>query len=275
MRMKPRSTRLVAAVLLAAAVPGCTPSAPAELNQVTGYLFREWDNPDRAVMRAGLDSLEKLLAAKKLGPDGAGDDRLLRLDPFRREYITVTPLPMDRDPQKTLGIAVTRESKWPVIDFARVQADKDQLAVEPSATAYARTFVEPADPACFLVDAACATLRTSNELTRSNATLKLTYTLLKDFRWFDFADGRRALVGRSWAPRSASGETGTLFQSFTVDAFLGRPGGSTWRYQATFSETELGISTTDDIQVSVIAGAIDEAFKKADRVISERYHGGM
>lgn len=278
-KMRAPSTRLLRVhhllpIALAAAAAGCTPSAPMEVNETTWYLYREWDNKDPAVMRAGLLSLEKLLEAKKLGPDGAGDDRLMHLQSIRRMDITVDPWPSDRDPSKTLGYAVTRQSRWPVDDFARVQADPDQLAVEPSATMYTRTYVDPTDPSC-LVGAACSTIRTSNELTRENATLKLTYVLRKDFRWFDLGDGRRALVGRAWEPMSFRGQTGAILQSFTIDIFLPRPGDVTWRYQSTFSEQQLSVATTDDIQIAVVTGAVDEAFKKADTVIGKRYHGMM
>mgnify|MGYP000955720708 FL=1 len=246
----------VGCALLGASAIGCTPTAPMEVSENTWFLYREWDNKDPAVMRAGLLTLEKTLLAKKLGPDGAGDERLMRLQSIRREDITVSPWPSDRDPAKTLGYAVTRQSKWPVDDFARVQADPDQLAVEPTATAYTRTFVEPTDPSC-LVGAACSTIRTSNDLTRENATLKITYTLKKDFRWFDLGDGRRALVGRAWEPMSFRGATGAILQSFTIDIFLPRPGDVTWRYQSTFSEQEISIATTDEVQIAVVSGAVD------------------
>ncbi len=253
---------------------GCTPHAPTEVDELTGYLYREWDNPDPMVMQSGLESLETLLAAKMLGPNGAGNDRLLQLSPIHASDITVSPYPMDRDPSKTIGTLVTRESKWPVIDHARVQVDPNQLDVEPSAASYVRTYLEPPDPRC-LVDASCTTIRTSNDITRSNATLKVTYTLLKNFRWFNLADGRRALVARGWAPTSFSGESGAINQSFSLDIFLPRPAEVTWRYQVSFSENQLTISTTDDLQVAVVTGAVDEALRKADEVIGIRYHGLM
>jgi hypothetical protein len=224
------------------------------------------------VMLDGLASLERLLEGKMLGPGGKGNDRMLQLAPIKASDITVSPYPMDRDPSKTIGTLVIRESKWPVIDHARVQADPDQLAVEPSAAMYLRTYLEPADPKC-LIDATCTTLRTRNDITRSNATLKVTYTLLKDFRWFTLADGRRALVGRGWAPMSYSGESGAIHQSFSLDIFLPRPGEITWRYQCSYSENQLTIATTDELQVAVVTGAVDEALRKADDVIGQRYHG--
>jgi len=259
---------------LASLGAGCTPHAPVEVDEVTGYLYREWDNPDSTFMQDGLASLESILAAKMLGPNGAGSDRLLQLTPILASDITVSPYPMDRDPARTLGTGVVRESKWPVIDHARVQADPDQLPVEPSAAAYVRTYLEPTDPSC-LIDASCRTLHTSNDVTRSNATLKVTYTLLKDFRWFDLADGRRALVARGWAPQSYTGDSGAILQSFSLDVFLPRPGDLTWRYQVSFSENQLSIATTDDIVVAVVTGAVDEALRKADDVIGMRYHGLM
>ena len=74
---------------------------------------------------------------------------------------------------------------------------------------------------------------------------------------------------------SFRGATGAILQSFTIDIFIPRPGDATWRYQSTFSENEIAIATTDDIQIAVVTGAVDEAFKKADTVIGKRYHGMM
>jgi hypothetical protein len=264
--------RLVALVALGAAA--CTPTAPKELNDLTWYLYREWDNPDPKVMRAGLLNLEKILEAKQIGPDGAGADRLLRLVPLRREDITVSPYPMERDPARCLGTAVVRESPWPVLDHARIQIDPDQLPVEPSAVKYVRTFLDPTDPSC-LVAGTCTRIRCSNDVTRANAVLEVSFVLTKDLRWFDLGDGRKALVGRSWTPKSGVGGGGAIWQSYTLDVFHPRPGDKTWRYQALFSENELKIATTDEIQVAVVTGGIDGAFVATDKTIKMRYHPGQ
>jgi len=250
----------------------CTAQAPTDINDITRYLFREWDNPDPLVMQAGLTTLEKILEGKKLGPMGAGNDRLLQVSPIHKEDLTVTPFPMDKDPANTLGTLVTRESQWPVIDHARVQADPNQLPVEPNATVYVRTYLEPTDPSC-LIDASCKILRTTNEITRSNTTLQVTYTLLKNFRWVTMADGRLALCARAWAPMTFHGSTGGILQSYSIDIFLPRPGDVTWRYQASYSENELSIAVSGDLQVAVVTGAVEGALARADTIIGQRYHG--
>ncbi len=250
----------------------CTAQAPTDINDITRYLFREWDNPDPKVMQLGLTTLETILVGKMLGPNGAGNDRLLQVSSIHKEDLTVDPYPMDKDPLHTLGTLVTRESKWPVTDHAKVQADPNQLPVEPNATVYMRTYLEPTDPSC-LIDASCKILRTTNQVTRSNTTLEVTYTLIKNFRWITLTDGRLALCARAWAPMTFHGSTGGILQSYSIDIFLPRPGDVTWRYQASYSENELSVAVSGDLQVAVVTGAVEGALARADTIIGQRYHG--
>jgi hypothetical protein len=171
-----------------------------------------------------------------------------------------------------LGGGVARSSPWPVDDFARLQVDPNQMPIEPTAANYVRTYVDPADPSC-LVGGVCSTIRTSNEITRMNAALQITFTLLKDFRWFALPDGRRALAARSWEPSTATNGSNILYQTYGIDIFIAEPGDTTWRWQATFNETQTFVATTTDIAVAVITSAIDGALSKADTVIGMRYHG--
>jgi hypothetical protein len=265
-----RRVRLTALALFSLAA--CTPHGGNDINDVTHSLLREWDNADPTVMPSYLAILDGILASKMLGPNGAGNDRLLALDPPQAgDIVALQPNP-GRDPAMQLGGGVARQSQWPIDDFARLQVDPNQVPIEPTAAAYVRTYVDPTDPSC-LVGSVCSTIYTSNQITRSNPALQITFTLNKDFRWFTLTDGRRVLAARSWEPTTATNGSNILYQTYGIDIFIEEPGPLTWRWQATFNETQTSIATTTDIAVATITSAVDGALTTADKVIGTRYHG--
>lgn len=265
--------RLAVLLLLATVAIGCgPPKAPEDIDALSRFLFREWENPTAQVMEDGIAKLEKVLAGLKL--TGGLGDRSFEVSPPAPADLATIDWPKTRDPKVCLGSSVAIESAWPVVDHAKLQVSPEQLEIEPSATAYTRHFIAPTDPAC-LVERGCPQLITLNNMTRKNALLEVTYELNKRFRWIRAAEGRFALVARSWSSRAWPDENAGkgLFQSYTLDIWIGRADGKTWRYQATWSETKLGFDAEKGLQLAVVTSAVDGAFRTADTVIGKRYHG--
>ena len=261
-------------LLVAASALGCgPPKAPEEINALSRFLYREWANPDPKVMEDGVAKLELLLAKLGLSPEGGA--RSYELTPLTVDDLKTIERPPNADPGKCMASAVARESAWGVRDHARLQVSPEQLEIEPSATAYTRKFTEPADPACF-VDRKCPQIATENNLSRKNALLEITYILYKRFRWVKLGPtgDRWAMVSRSYSNRAWPDEKSStaLMQSYTLELWIPRDNGVTWRYQAPYSEQRLNVEADRGLQLAVVTSAIDGAFRAADEVIGKRYY---
>lgn len=273
MRMRPAWRVVVVACVVAACRPP-TPKAPAELDDLARFLFREWGNEDPAAMADGIGTLETFMRERGMDKDLA----------FRR-FDLATPSPEDladvdrppgTDPADTLGMAVIYPSRWPLADHVRLQVEGDLLEAEPSAKSYTRHFVEPVDPACFR-EASCEVMRTSNDVTRANVLLSVDIVLKKDFRWVVLPDGRKAIAARAWDPEVYTGENPktAIRQSFTVDLWIEQADGTSWRYQSVYTETKLDPPSLEDpqLQIDTVTAGTDDMFRKTDEVIGKRYHG--
>lgn len=269
-------------LILTFALTGCfsmPPKAPEGVDDLTRFLFREWAHEDPVVLQDGMEKLEKILEeevdfSKKL------KYRRFELDSFSEDDVAGIPWPESEDPSATIGMAVAFESKWPVVDHARLQVEATLLLeAEQSAKNYKRRFISPTDATCFIGEE-CEAFYTENDITRSSAAMKIDIMLHKDFKWVKLADGRRAVVSRSWNPEvfvSAENEKDKIVQSYTLDVWLERPDGKTWRYQALYQESEIGGVLgmfADDAAavVSTVTSATDDMFVDTDVVIGKHYH---
>jgi hypothetical protein len=244
------------------------PEAPKELNELSTYLYEEWDNEDPAVMEAGLINLHNFL--KNVDLEAGIMDRSWELEPITRAHVSDISYPKDVDPKNTLGVAVSFESEWPIDDHARLQIEKDQLPAEPSAKVYTRTFPDDAKPACFL-DQSCDPLVSVNDIERQNLLLSVVMVLYKDFRWIE-TDRGSAVAARSWLEESFEGQNGSsnIVQSYSVDIWL-PVGKKVRRYQTLWSESEVA-GASDAATIGTLKSSIDRAMETADEAIEELYH---
>ena len=258
------------AIALALATGACRrpPEAPEALDELTRYLYAEWDNEDPRVLAAGLDNLR--LQLDDVDYDGALQDRSWELTPMNAASVSDVPHP-DRDPQNTLGVAVTFQSVWPGTDHARLQTEADQTVTEPSAATYDRTFPEVDDPGCF-VDAGCEVLVTENLVERQNLIISVQGTLFKQFRWSELEDGEMAFISRSWIaePWVGDNNNNTIWQSYSIDVWLPGPGGAR-RFQTLWSESEVG-GASDSILITTVKVSTDDIFEAGDAAIETLYH---
>ncbi len=261
----------LALALVSTSVACGPPDAPKDLDALTHFLFREWAHATPTVMEDGVAELDAQLNGLPL--DGSLDDRSFRVTAMSKDDLHDVAWPMKRNPKDTIGSCVARRSKWPLVDQARLIISPDQLDAEPSATKYLRTFLEPTDPACF-VDGACPVLLTDNDITRKNALLTVSFVLHKNMRWVRLGLDRWAIASRSYSDREFPGEKdGTaLNQSYSIDVFLAQPDDRAIRYQCSWSETDFNLAVDDDLQLSVLVGAVDDALTAADTAIETRFH---
>lgn len=240
------------------------PEAPAELEELSRYLYREWDNEDPAVMEAGVVNLRDFLATVDL--EGGILDRSFEVGPPEESDISDVDRPPGRSAADLLGVSVGYLSEWPVADHAKLQTEADQLPAEPSAKIYERTISERG---CF-IDRECV-LVTENDIRRENLLMAVSMVLFKDFRWVEI-DGEQALIARSWTAEVFEGDGGdtAVFQSHSLDTWL-PAGNDTWRYQLVWSEADAGVSS-EGLILGTLKNATNDIFKAGDKAIEEQYH---
>jgi hypothetical protein len=258
------------AVMMACKAP---PEAPTELNELTRYLYREWEAEDPEVIAVGLRNLETFLADVDVHSSQLLE-RSWEVLPLQEEDVAGLVRPEGRALEDLIGVSVAYGSVWPIEDHARVQTEADQTPFEPTAPEhYDRTFVEPEDPSCFL-DAGCEFLRTFNDATRKNTLLTVTFELFKDFRWVELEPGRQAFVSRSWFERSWHGENEntTLWQSHSTDLWIDQGDGTALRFQVLWSESDVGLSESDALVAGTVKFGTNEIFEHTDEMIGELYH---
>ena len=256
---------LILVSMLACKVP---PEAPAELDDLTRYLFREWGNDDDAVRTAGMTNLSEFLDGEDLDPDLKVLDRSWELTSIEEADLATIDWPQDRNPADTYGVSVAFRSEWPVTEHAAWQLEDDQLPAEPSAVGYERTYPELDDPSCF-ADRSCEVLVTENVIERKNLLMALTYTLHKHIRWVELEDGNYALLSRAYIKESTVGESGksTIWQSYSLDVWL-PVGDVTNRYQVLWSEADVA-GASDAIQIGTVKASTDDHFNATDEAIAE------
>jgi hypothetical protein len=249
-----------------------SPEAPTEMSDLVRYLFREHGAEDPRVMEEGLGNLSALLDDIDLASDAVDRSWIPAL--LTEDDLTDIPRPEGRELDALLSVTLAGLSQFPAPDHALLQIQADQTITEPTATRYARSITEPADPACF-ASGDCEFLRTVNDARRENFLMNVDFILFKDFRWShvgteeDAGTGRpRAIAARSWFAESFSGDSGntTLWQSYSLDLWMEDDSGGCQRFQTLWSESDI-IDIDEDIVRNVLRNSIDDLFAAGDEAI--------
>lgn len=247
------------------------PDAPGDLDELSRYLFREWDNENDRMMEAGIRSFDENLA--ELDFDGDKDARSFEIGPLDEVDTANIDLPDGVVLENMVGVAIGAWSDWEPALHAELATQVDQAPAEPSSAEYTRTFLEPTDPECLPTED-CAFLRTINHILKSNAAYTAWIDMNKHFRWVNVVDnhgfdtGRRAMVAKVWTPEVYIGEAGAtyIYQSYAVDIWLETEDGPI-RLQANWSENSLSDDPT--LIRALIRGSLDDLFEQTDQFIAD------
>lgn len=251
---------VVLSSLLALPLIACTPAedAPEDVGEGATYaladipavLFTNFDGGDDALVTTALEDLKAEILAADLSV--SAKDRSYTLPVLTESEMGGATFPAGADPAAQIATVLLGESRHTVALNAELAVEPNQVCIESNTTVYvARTFLS--DETCF-VGMGCDVLRTSNEVRKENFLAKAWYTQLKDFRWFEMADGSPAIVARSWTPRKYPGDNGNteFAQSFTVEVWIPH-GEATLRAYAMWAEINIGIGP-DGMQTLIIEG---------------------
>lgn len=251
---------------LVLAAMGCNKpvEAPAQVEDLSLFFFEEWDNPDPAVLTAGVDNLYAFLDTLDLDVDAG--DRSFVVGGTTREEVADDVL-HSLDPQETVGVGLFLKTTHSIEDYLVITAFEDQTPLEPSSPdIYTREFTL-GDVDCFS-SGDCETMEALNDIERRNFLYTLRYDLLKRWRWADSSDGRRALLARSTNLDSVdNGANISLLQGYSIDLYL-PDGDSCIRYQVAWQQTEIpGID--DEDMIGAVANGIDDLLSFQDEWLGE------
>jgi hypothetical protein len=257
---------------------GCKPppEAPTELDELSAYLFSNWETAEEGVLEVGMFNMQQHFAALDLDVDY--QDRSYQLTNLTGDEIDGVSAPEGSDPADCLGVGLVTGSAFAPEEHAVAIIQADQTAIEPnSRDKYDRIFLDPTDPTCF-PSRDCAVLRTNNDLIKKNALMEIPYEMIKDFRWVELSeDGEPGtdswgILARTWIEEAGIGESGnnTIEQSYSIDVFLpGAHGGfGAYRYMGLWSEST---GTVDDPEtiMNVTIWGMDDLFDETEKWLEE------
>lgn len=240
---------------------------PADIEGLCAFLYENQEEPE--VLAEGLVSLQAWIDTRGEAEEGYNLPALTAADVVDVEH-------PDRDLVDALGGVADAVSPHPLDAHVAFILLPDQSVVNPGDYGhFDRTFLEGGD--CF-ADRACERVETWNDVLKTAAFgVEIPYEYGKDYQWVDYAptedDVRTAVVSRGWVPEVAfdqSGDNGIL-QSYTLDVFLGVPGGGVHRVQAQWSEMKLVIDefVTEDFLRGELIDGLQGVFADTDEAIAE------
>lgn len=238
--------------------------APAELNELSVYLFANWADEDPEVMAAGLVNLETWAATVAVESDNWADrsfDSITAPTAAEMEGLTNHGL----DPSVSRGVGLAYSSAFGPEAHAGLIGAADQRPGEPaSPDRYDRTIDGDAD--CF-ASGECETVASTNDIERRNVLFTVEYILEKAWRWVELEDGSKAMVARAWTPDSGTlMEDGKqVLQAYALEVWMPTATGSL-RWSVTWQDAELGLDpeTVD----SLVAGSLNDAMNAQDELLA-------
>ena len=268
---------LVTGLFLLLALQACKspPPAPEELDELSAYLFANFDNEEYGVMEAGLGNLETFF--QDVDMEAGYADRAYSLSALTDEDVVDVEHP-DRSLELMLPVGLVAESPHPPERHSWAITQADQTALEPaSPNHYVRSFTEPTDPSSF-PDREHVVQRTMNDIHKENLVMDVQYDMHKDFRWVELREpgsDEWAVVGRAWITDKAEGSSGAVIleQSFSIDVFLPRDSDHTVRFMGLWSDTTIEGVGPDVIEGTIKLG-VHQMFNATDEFIDENFTGG-
>lgn len=241
--------------------------APAEVEDLSSWMFMEWDNEDPEVMQAGIANLVAYAGTLDLAADV--EERAFTV-PGGIERVEVEPFVVHGfDPQDTDAVGIFYRSPHSVEDHLLHIALTDRTMVEPSSPNIYERVWRDGDPYC-LWDGECETINALNDVERENFLFELRFDLDKYWRVVELEDGQRALAARSFNVDSTdNGNNIALLQGYSIDVFVPDAQGGSVRFQAAWQRTDLPGGMDDSDISGALMDGIEGAFELMDEWLTE------
>ncbi|MCB9742910.1 MAG: hypothetical protein H6741_05365 [Alphaproteobacteria bacterium] len=261
--------RALAFTLTALALVGCKEpiEAPSELNDLSHYLWAEWDNEDPEVLMAGVVSLEAWAAGQPADTE-SWPDRFYSIDPIPAATVDAEGLVSHgRSSDEAPGVGELYVSLHAPPVHATLFGEADQTdPIEPASPEFYERTITSGDPAAFAAGTE-EVLESSNDCNRKNILFDLNYQFNKVWRWITLEDGREVIVSRSWAPEVGQENDGKqIFQAYSMELYIPNDAGGALRWLVTWQEAELGLD--QDAIESLVGGSMNDTFESQDELLS-------
>ena len=264
-----RSRLVLAATTLALAACRHPPDAPASLDELSGYLFANFD--DAAAMEAGLGNLRAWLEE--------GDHLAETLDGYTVSNLSQDAVSGLDDQERVLedlhGAAVGTEGATAVPDIVNVLVEVDPVELSPGMyESYEREFLS--DPDCF-VAGECEELAVFNTMvsTYLGGTVVIETETNGRYRWVDTEYGP-AMVQRTWleGPAEVSLDWLEVDEQFYLNVVMPRDDGSL-RLQAMWVVARMGDSSVpEDVALQLVIDSMQGVYEDVDGWIEAHGAGG-
>ena len=235
-------------------------NAPTDLNDLTAYMFREWNNSDATVLADGLNNLEAIAADYPVDGSDFSQRSFEGVVALSSDDVSGVELTHGHSPEDAGGVAIYLQSPNSLDAHVGLFLLEDQTPIEPASPYYTRTFLDGQD--CF-ADGACGTMTAENDVERKNFVVDTEHQTTKVWRWVEMSDGRMAIAGRTWQPALADSEKeDKIYQNYSVEVWIPNDAG-TLRFLTTWSENSF------DFADVLILGSVNDALKACDTYLEE------
>ncbi|MBM76413.1 MAG: hypothetical protein CMK59_13490 [Proteobacteria bacterium] len=239
---------------------GGNTEAPTDLNALTAYMFREWDNDDPSVLAAGLENIESIGSDYPVDESNFAERSFEGVEALTTEDVSDVELTHGYNPSDAGGVGIFLQSTFSVDDHVGLFVMADQTSIEPASPYYARTITD--GETCF-PSQACDTMASENDVERKNLVVDTEHETIKVWRWIELSDGRMAISGRTWQPALAdSDKEDKIYQNYSIEVWIPNDDG-TLRFLTTWSENSFEFAD------ALIIGSVNDALEACDEFLSE------
>ena len=142
---------------------GGNSDAPTDLNGLTAYMFREWDNEDISVLVTGIGNIESIAGEFPVDDSNYANRSFEGVQALTEDDVSDVELTHGYNPNDASGVALFYQSEFSIDDHVGVFLLADQTPVEASSPFYERTITE--GETCFPAKE-CETMASENDVER-------------------------------------------------------------------------------------------------------------
>jgi hypothetical protein len=256
-----------AGLILGGSLGACKPpaEAPAELGELSIFLFENFDSEDEQVLQDASLNLEEYLLT--LDMDAKADDRAVTLPLLPTERMGTVSATEGADPALQIPVGVSARSRHDFDTNLSLLKETNYVCIDSDTSKFSeRTLLTDVD--C-IVDGTCATLETSQWVRKENPLAKIWFEIFRNYRTLELEDGRTVMFARTVLPKSfvSDGGGSSWDQNYAIEAWIPESDGDgTLRFYGLWSSVDISL-ISDKGWAVLVQGGIDQSYEFADNFL--------